>query len=107
MAIPKALEILKSAKSAEKRAKDFLPSIQRNINEQLISPLLQNIEKLEDKLCDLKDFSLATDLNAGQVALTREQCIERFSAIINTSWELTLAKTEYEAKQETFKELFG
>lgn len=104
---PLALTMLSGSKTVNARAKEFLPSIQRQLQEKVISPLLSNVEKLKDRLCDLEDFSLATNLNAGQTALTREQCNERFEEIINVTYELNLAELEYKAKLEAFNKYFS
>jgi len=106
MAEIKALSLLKTNKTVKERAESYFKSIQRNIQKNVIDALIQKKEALEDKIFDLENFTLDTNLNAGLRTMTKEDCEKRFVDIISSEYELELINREIEIKQATFNKYF-
>lgn len=102
----KAITMMKANNTVEARANDFGKSIKRNIKRSVIEALETRIEKLQDKLYSLTDFSLKTDVNKGLVALTREECEKAFNEIIEVEYEIEILKLELDAKRAIFNTYF-
>lgn len=49
---------------------------------------------------------METNLNSGQSAISREQCEDRFTQIINLEFEKEMWKTELAIKQTSFDSYF-
>ncbi len=103
----KALNLLKTNKTVSERASNYVVSIQRNIQRDVIDQLIARKEKIEQDLFDLADFTLDTNLNAGQKRMTKEDCEERFKRIIDLEYQLTIVGYELEIKQKSFNKYFG
>lgn len=99
MITTKANQLLTSVKSIEERASKFEASIKRDIQKSILDPIQDTIEKKENELYDLEDFS-------GIEKTTREQCQEKFEKIIEIEFDITCLKAELQKKQETFDKYF-
>ena len=102
----KAYTMLSKVKSVKERAEVYIPSIMKSLDYQMIHPLENKRDTLSAQIFDLESMGLATDLNKGLRALTKEDCEARFAAIIQKKYELKILNLELEAKQAAFNELF-
>lgn len=103
----KALELLKTNTGVAERADNYVSSIKRNIQRDVIDALTSKKEKIDDELFELKNFSLETDANRGVIEMKREDIEKRFRKIIDLEYELKLVSLELTAKQESFERYFG
>lgn len=103
----KALELLKNSKTVAERAESFVKTAKRTVEREVIDTIQDRVEKLQQRLFDLKDFTLDTNLNKGMVRMTSEECSTRFKDIIQTEFELALAQQEAKIKQASFDDLFN
>lgn len=103
----KALSLLRTNKTVKERAESYFKSITRNIQKNVIDTLVQKKEALEDKIFDLENFTLDTNLNAGLRTMTKEDCEKRFIDIINAECELELVNRELAIKQGSFDKYFA
>lgn len=102
-----ALTMMQTNKSVKDRAADFESSIKRQLQRDVIDPLIDKRDRLKDSITELADFSLNTDRNAGVQALTREQCTARFIKIFEAEKELSMIELELELAQELYTKYFG
>lgn len=102
----KALTILKKYPSIEERANTIIVSLKRDVQMSVLYPVQNKVDRLEDEIAELKNFSLKTNHNEGQVSISKEECKKRFEQIIQKSYELEIAKKELEIKTKTFDEYF-
>ena len=102
----KALELLKTNTGVAERAENYVSSVKRNIQRDVIDALTAKKEKIDDELFELKNFSLETDANKGVIEMKREDVEKRFRKIINLEYELKLVSLELTAKQESFEKYF-
>ena len=102
----KALSLLKSNKTVTERADAFAKSIKRDIQKDMIDPLIAKTEKIEDEIFELENFTLNTDRNANLKAMTKEDCQARFARLIQAKFELKLIALEFEVKQAAYTEYF-
>jgi archaellum component FlaC len=103
----KALELLKTNTGVAERAENYVSSVKRNIQRDVIDALTAKKEKIDDELFELKNFSLGTDANKGVIEMKREDVEKRFRKIIDLEYELKLVSLELTAKQESFEKYFG
>lgn len=103
----KALEMLKNSKSIGERAENYIVSAKRNIQRDVIDAIISKKEAMEDKLFDLSDFTLETNLNAGVERMDKDAVEKRFKQIIDLEYQLKLLKLELETKQASFSKYFG
>lgn len=103
----KALELLKTNNGVAERAENYVSSVKRNIQRDVIDALTTKKEKIDDELFELKNFSLETDANKGVIEMKREDVEKRFRKIIDLEYELKLVSLELTAKQESFEKYFG
>lgn len=103
----KALELLTSNKTVKERAVVYSDRIKTTLNNKIIVSLEEKIENIEDKIFDLENFSLETNVNKGLKQLTKEDCQERFEQIIELSYEKDLLQAELDSKKATFIAYFG
>lgn len=103
----KALELLKSNKSVSERAENYVTSVKRNIQRDVIDTLTAKKESIEDELFELTNFNLETNLNSGIQAMTKESVESRFKRIIDLEYKLKLTELELKTKQESFDKYFG
>jgi hypothetical protein len=103
----KALELLKTNTGVAERADNYVSSIKRNIQRDVIDALTSKKEKIDDELFELKNFRLETDANRGVIEMKREDIEKRFRKIIDLEYELKLVSLELTAKQESFERYFG
>jgi archaellum component FlaC len=103
----KALELLKTNTGVAERAENYVSSVKRNIQRDVIDALTSKKEKIDDELFELKNFSLETDANKGVIEMKREDVEKRFRKIIDLEYELKLVTLELTAKQESFEKYFG
>ena len=102
----KALELLNTNTGVAERADNYVSSIKRNIQRDVIDALTSKKEKIDDELFELKNFSLETDANRGVIEMKREDIEKRFRKIIDLEYELKLVSLELTAKQESFERYF-
>jgi hypothetical protein len=103
----KALELLKTNKSVKERAENYIVSVKRNIQRDVIDALVQKKEAMEDELFELTNFSLEQDANRGFQAMTKETVEARFKKVIDLEYKLKLTNLELATKQETFDKYFA
>jgi hypothetical protein len=103
----KALELLKSNKTVSERAENYVTSVKRNIQRDVIDALTAKKESMEDELFELTSFSLETDMNSGQQAMSKDAVEARFKRIIDLEYKLKLTELELKTKQESFDKYFG
>ena len=103
----KALELLKSNSSVAERAENYVVSVKRDIQRDVINDLTTKQEKIQDELFELQNFSLQTDFNKGLVEVKREDVERRFRKIIDLEYELKLLTLKLTAKQEIFNKYFS
>ena len=102
----KAKDLLKKNTSVEVRVEEFVVSLKRDLLRDIIEPLEVKIEKINDKIFDLKDFSVETNVNKGRAAITREGAKARFTEIIELEYEKTLLERELEIKKVSYDSYF-
>jgi len=93
-----ALKLMKTSKSVDERANDYVESIKRDLKVDLIDRLLKQKDRIVDELRDLKDFVLDTNLNSGVRRMTKEECQKRFADIIEKEYQLSLLEAELKIK---------
>ena len=103
----KAITLLKQNKTVTERAEQYAQSIKRNLQRDIIDTLVSKKESIEDKIFDLGNFNLETNLNAAQKQMTKEDCEARFKQLIDLDYQLELISRELEIKQKSFNLLFG
>ena len=103
----KADKLLRKNKSVAERAEGFVTSIKRNIQKDVLDVLVTKLDDTNDKLFELKDFSLETNVNSGQSAMTREACEKRFKEIINLEYSKELLEREIKIKTKSFNRYFS
>lgn len=103
----KAHTLLASMKSVAERADKYADRIKKSLSISIIDNLQERIEKIDDKIFDLENFALETNLNKGMVQLTKEDCEKRFASIIDLKFEQSLLQAELDAKKVAFDELFN
>lgn len=101
-----ALSLMKKNKSVSERAQAYFESVKRNIQRDVIDKLVSRKEELEDRLFELTNFTLDTNLNAGLRQMTKDDCEKRFKEIIETEYQLQLTELELKAKQASFGKYF-
>jgi 23S rRNA pseudoU1915 N3-methylase RlmH len=101
-----AKAILSKSQSVSERAEDFFKRIARNLQKDIIDVLEEKVEKINDKILETKDFSLDTNLNKGQQALTMSECQERFETLIKLEYEKELLERELAIKQSSYNKYF-
>ena len=103
----KALELLKSNKSVSERAENYIISVKRNLQRDVIDALVQKKEAMEDELFELTNFTLETNINNGVQAMTKETIEARFKKVIDLEYKLKLITLELATKQESFDKYFA
>jgi predicted urease superfamily metal-dependent hydrolase len=79
----KALDLLKSNKTVSERAENYIVSVKRNIQRDVIDSITAKKEAMEDELFELTNFNLETDVNRGYQQMTKESVEQRFKKIID------------------------
>ncbi len=103
----KAFQILEKSKSKGERVESFYDSTKRNLLRSVIDSKINEIEKLKDRIFELSDFSLETNLNSGLSALSREETERRFKEIMALEYQLELLNLELKAKYSIYVKYFG
>lgn len=103
----KALDLLKSNKTVSERAENYIVSVKRNIQRDVIDALTAKKESMEDELFELTNFNLETDVNKGYQQMTKESVEQRFKKVIDIEYKLKLTSLELASKQESFDKYFG
>ena len=103
----KALDLLKSNKTVSERAENYVTSVKRNIQRDVIDSITAKKEAMEDELFELTNFNLETDVNRGYQQMTKESVEARFKKIIDIEYKLKMTNLELIAKQESFDKYFG
>jgi hypothetical protein len=102
----KALELLKTNKSVKEKADFYHTSIKKSIERNVIDVLVSKIDEIKDKLFDLTNFTLDTNLNAGLKQMTKEDCENKFTQIIELEFDLKILELELKTKQASFDKYF-
>lgn len=102
----KALELLKSNKDLEQLANEAVSRIERDAKQAFIEPVQKKIENLEDSIVDLSRMSLSVNLNEGKTGISIAEAKKRFTELMETEYQLKLAKKELEIKVEIFNNYF-
>jgi len=103
----KAIKMVQTNITVKKRAAEYVKSIKRNIQKKVIDKLTEQIERIDDNLFSELDFTLETNLNSGQSAISREECERKFTYAINWEFEREMLKRELEIKQASFDKYFS
>lgn len=103
----KALSLMESAKSTKDRADKYTDRIARRLQNEELEVIQNKIEALEDKIFDLENINLTTNLNRGQSELTQEEVYRRFKEILDVSYQKDLLTAEYNSKVRAFNTYFG
>ena len=103
----KALDLLKSNKTVSERAENYIISVKRNLQRDVIDALVQRKEAMEDELFELTNFTLETNVNNGVQAMTKETIEARFKKVIDLEYKLKLTNLELATKQESFDKYFA
>lgn len=101
-----ALKLLKKNRTTEERAEKYVERIKNSLSIKIITNLTERIEKIADNIYDLENFNLSTDLNKGEIQLTKEECEDRFIKIIELNYTKKLLELELKAKKEIFTHYF-
>lgn len=102
----KALDLMKTNQSVQERAVEFAKSIKRNIQKEILDELTAKIESLSDREFELSNFVLGTDVNAGAIQMTRQDCEDRFKELIDIAYQKKLLMLELNEKQAAFDNYF-
>jgi hypothetical protein len=102
----KAEKLLRKNKSVTERAEGYITSIKRNIQKDILDALTTKAEAIEDGIFELQDFTLQTDVNSGQSAMTRDACELRFKQLIDLEYEKELLRREIKIKTKAFNKYF-
>lgn len=103
----KAVDIMKKSVSASEKAEKYGKRIKRNLKIAILDAMNIQKEQIEDKIDNLQEFSLDTDLNRGQRPVTAEECEKRFAEIILLRRNLKLLELEIKETTKIFNEYFG
>lgn len=103
----KAIDLLKTNQSTAERADNFVVSIKRDIQRDILDNLTIRQEKLIDEKFNLKQFTLGTDVNAGLRPMTQDECKKRFERLIEVEYQLELLGKEIEIKTNAFNTYFA
>lgn len=103
----KAVSLMKKSKSASERATTYATRIKESLKTNIITKLTEQIASIDDKIFDLENFDLSTDLNAGKSEMTKKECEKRFAEIIELNFQKELLEAELKSKQATFDSLFS
>ena len=102
-----ALTLLQKSKTVSERAGAFLKGVKRDLELSVIVAAERKLEKIDEKIFELEDFSLKTDKNSGQEKMTQEAVLARFEQIFELRKERTLIKRELKADKKSFAKYFG
>lgn len=102
----KAEILLNKSKSVIERASKYSKRVAKSLEIKMIDSLKENIEKYDDQIFDLENFSLKTDINKGREALTKEEIEERFEKIINLHYERDLTVAKLKSIENAFNKYF-
>lgn len=103
----KAHGLLATIRNLEERADAIHTSLKRDLLQTEITDIERQKEKLEEEIFELENFSLVTNLNAGQLTMTREQCMARFKGIFAKRKELILLEEELTLNKEVYNYYFA
>ena len=98
----RAESLLLSGQKVSERASKYAERVAKSLELKLITSLEEEIEEKNDKILDLENFSLETDLNKGIKPLTKEEVEANFKTII----ELTFERDLLEAKLNSYKKAY-
>jgi 5,10-methylene-tetrahydrofolate dehydrogenase/methenyl tetrahydrofolate cyclohydrolase len=102
-----ALKMMKTNTTVKVRAEKYATAIKRNLQADIIDVLVKRQEQIDSDIFDLQNFNLDTDVNAGQKAMTKEDCQDRFAKIIQLEYEMKIVELELKVKQESFDKYFA
>lgn len=103
----RALKLLKSSKTLEERAVEIIDRIKKDTELSYIDVLQRKVDNIKDQIADLSNFSLETNVNKGQMALSIEESKKRFLTMLELEYQLKLTEKELEVKKEIFNEYFN
>jgi hypothetical protein len=102
----KALTLLKKGKTTSERAERYAKTVKEDLFEEAIKPLERRILEIEDKIFELEDFNLETNLNAGMRRMDGEEVKRRFKSMIDLNYEKRLVELELATKKAVYNSLF-
>ena len=102
----KLISQLQEVPNIKDRAKSFNESIKDHLKTNILDPCRSKITTLEDEKFELSNFTMDTNLNSGNLAVTREDTKKRYERIMRINHELKLLNLELESYQETYNEWF-
>ena len=102
----KAVKMVQTNITVKKRADEYVKTIKRNIQKKIIDKLTEQIEEIDDKIFSALDFTIETNLNSGQSAISREECERKFSYAINAEFDREMLVKELAIKQASFDKYF-
>ena len=102
----KALQMLKNGKSTKERAERYVKTSKEDIFEEVLKPLEREILAIDDKLFELEDFDIETNLNQGKVRMDSNQVKARFKEMINLKYKKQMLELELKVKTSCYEELF-
>jgi hypothetical protein len=103
----KALNLLKSSKTLEQRANEVIERIKKDTELSYIDFLQRKLDNIKDQIADLSNFSLETNINKGQMALSIEESKKRFLTILELEYQYRLTEKELEVKTVIFNDYFN
>jgi D-Tyr-tRNAtyr deacylase len=103
----KALNLLQSNKTLAQRASEVIERIKKDTELTYVDTLQRKRDNLSDQIADLSNFSLETNLNRGQMALSIEESKARFTTIMELEYELKLTEQELKVKTGIFNDYFN
>lgn len=102
----KAVKMVQTNITVKKRADEYVKSIKRNIQKKVIDKLTEQIEEIDDKIFAALDFTIETNLNSGQSAISREECERKFAYAIQAEFDREMLVKELAIKQASFDKYF-
>ena len=102
----KALNLLQRSKRTAEKAESYISRIARDMKRSKIEDLEDQISKIKDKIFDLENFNLSTNVNKGEVAATREQVLSNFNQIFELQMEMKIMEEQLALNEEIYKDYF-
>ena len=102
----KALELLMKSKTVDQRASQFLQIAKEDIHLDLIKPLERKLVEIDNKIFELEDFTLETNLNKNMKRMSAEDIKSSFTQIIKLGYERDLVEAELSSMKARYDHYF-
>ena len=102
----KALNLLQRSKRTSEKAESYISRIARDMKRSKIEDIEDAISKIRDRIFDLENFNLSTNVNKGEVAATREQVLSNFDQIFELQMEMKIMEEHLNLNKEIYAEYF-